>query len=297
MRYFTKKVTFKVISLLLTSYYLTLVIWALFVLFTVTWKLCLSKKMELTRGNFRAMIYYDFRRGLSRQEYIDQLISTFGDEAPSYANVKRWYNEFNRGRHLLTDEFHKNRPKSVIGSENVNAVQKLIVQDRHVTYCRIEGTLGISSTSVWVIPCVIYTIKFLFRKKYVLSRSMFENNRHVFFFNMIFENCKKWILKILKSQKLMFLIKYSKKSFRYKKLKRKKNVSNLKKKIIVSKTSLFCYYKKIFQYDNHFLNRKLFLLYLIEKTNFCDFKILRIDFSKFSNIILKKKIHVDYFWA
>ena len=45
--------------------------------------------MILTRENFRAMIYHDFRRGLSRQECIDQLIYTFGDEAPSYATVKR----------------------------------------------------------------------------------------------------------------------------------------------------------------------------------------------------------------
>ena len=33
----------------------------------------------ITGENFRAMIYYDFRRGLSKQECIDQLISTFGD--------------------------------------------------------------------------------------------------------------------------------------------------------------------------------------------------------------------------
>ena len=80
----------------------------------MTWKLCLSKEMELTRENFRAMIYYDLQRVLSRQECIDQLISTFGDEAPSYATVKRWYNEFNRGRHSLTDEFRKDRPKSIV---------------------------------------------------------------------------------------------------------------------------------------------------------------------------------------
>ena len=46
-----------------------------------------QKKVELTREHFRAIIYYDFRRKLSRQEYIDQLISTFGDEAPSYTTV------------------------------------------------------------------------------------------------------------------------------------------------------------------------------------------------------------------
>ena len=80
------------------------------------------------------MIYYDFRRGLSRQKCIGQLISTFSDEAPSYATVKRWYNKFNRSHHALTDEFRKGRPKLVVV---------------HVTYCEIKVTLGISSTSIY----------------------------------------------------------------------------------------------------------------------------------------------------
>ena len=100
--------------------------------------------MELTRENFRGMIYYDFRRGLSRQKCIDQLISTSDDEAPFYATVERWYNEFNRGRHSLTDEFRKGRPKSVVGLENINAVQKLIMQDHYVISC-------ISTTSIYKI--------------------------------------------------------------------------------------------------------------------------------------------------
>ena len=62
--------------------------------------------MELTLENVREMIYYDFRRGLSRQKCINQLISSFGDEAPSYATVKRWYNEFDCSRHSLTETEH-----------------------------------------------------------------------------------------------------------------------------------------------------------------------------------------------
>lgn len=104
--------------------------------------------MELTREHFRAMIFYDFRRGLSRQECIDQLSSTFGDEAPSFATVKRWYNEFHHGRRSLSDESREGRPRSVTVPENIDAVQKLIMQDRHVTYCEIEAALGISSTSI-----------------------------------------------------------------------------------------------------------------------------------------------------
>ena len=58
---------------------------------------------------------------------------------------------FNRGRHSPANEFRKGRPKSVVGPENINAVQKLIMQDCHVTYCEIEGTLGISSNSIYKI--------------------------------------------------------------------------------------------------------------------------------------------------
>ena len=64
------------------------------------------------------------------------------------ATVKRWYNEFNCGRDSLTDEFREGRPKSVVGPENINAAQKLIMRNRHVTYCNIEATLGISYTRI-----------------------------------------------------------------------------------------------------------------------------------------------------
>ncbi|GBP46045.1 hypothetical protein EVAR_24239_1 [Eumeta japonica] len=39
--------------------------------------------MNLTCENFRAIIYYDFRRNLTPKQCIDQLTSTFEDEAPS----------------------------------------------------------------------------------------------------------------------------------------------------------------------------------------------------------------------
>ena len=102
--------------------------------------------MELTRENFRAMIYYNFWRGFSRQECIDQRIFTFDDEAPSYPTVKRWYNEFNRVRHSLAKEFHKGRPKSDAGPENIKPVQKLIMQDLHILGCSKSFESGNENT-------------------------------------------------------------------------------------------------------------------------------------------------------
>ena len=47
-----------------------------------------GKKMELAREHFSSIIFYNFRRGLSRQECIDELKSLFGDKAPSNITVK-----------------------------------------------------------------------------------------------------------------------------------------------------------------------------------------------------------------
>ena len=58
--------------------------------------------MGLTREHFRSIIFYKFRRGLSRQECIHELKSLFGNKPPSYSTVKS-FNEFNCGRRSLKD--------------------------------------------------------------------------------------------------------------------------------------------------------------------------------------------------
>ena len=99
--------------------------------------------MQLKREHFRAIIFYNFRGGLTQQQCIDELNSIFGDEAPSRTRVNRWYVEFNRGCSLLQDEFHEGRQKSVVVPATIATVRQLILHDRHVTYREIETTLGI----------------------------------------------------------------------------------------------------------------------------------------------------------
>ena len=107
----------------------------LFALFTVTIKvkIRLAQKIALNREHFRAIIFYNFRRGLTQQQCMNELNSIFGDEASSRTSVYRWYGEFNRGSSSLQNEFRKGRPKSVVVPETIDAVGQLILQDRHVT--------------------------------------------------------------------------------------------------------------------------------------------------------------------
>lgn len=107
--------------------------------------------MELTRESFRAMIYYDFRVGLSQQQCFDRLHSAFGDEAPSVQTIYNWFNEFKRGRRSLRDESREGRPKTAVVPENIDAVRELIKEDRHVTYREIEASLGISPPAIHTI--------------------------------------------------------------------------------------------------------------------------------------------------
>ena len=89
---------------------------------------------------FLRFIFYNFRRGLTQQQCIDELNLIFSDEAPSRISVYLWYGEFNRGRSSLQDEFREGRPKLVVVPETIDAVRQLILQDRHVAYREIETT-------------------------------------------------------------------------------------------------------------------------------------------------------------
>ena len=77
--------------------------------------------MELTREHFRAIIFYNFRPGLSRQERSDELKSLFDDKAQFYSTMKNGFTEFNCGRCSLKDEVPEGRPKTDVVSENINA--------------------------------------------------------------------------------------------------------------------------------------------------------------------------------
>ncbi|CAH1963210.1 unnamed protein product [Acanthoscelides obtectus] len=97
--------------------------------------------MELNGEHFRAIIYYNFQRQLSQQECLAELLSVFGNEVPHQSTIARWYGEFKRGLVSLSDNPRVGAPKTAMTQENVDAVRKLIIEDRHVTYHEIEAKL------------------------------------------------------------------------------------------------------------------------------------------------------------
>ena len=63
---------------------------------------------------------------------------------------------------IIQDEFREGLPKSIVVPETIDAVRQLILHDRHMTYCGIETTLGISGTSIHSILHEHLTVKKIF---------------------------------------------------------------------------------------------------------------------------------------
>ena len=86
--------------------------------------------MEISRENFRAMIFYDYKCNLTPKQCINRFHLAFGDEAPSNRTVYNWFVEFQRGHTFLCDEFREGRPSTSVVATNVDAVGEMIERDR-----------------------------------------------------------------------------------------------------------------------------------------------------------------------
>lgn len=107
--------------------------------------------MALSRRDFRAMIYYDYKKGLKPQECYELLVTTFGESACSRATVFNWFAEFKRGRESFKDEARTGRPPTAVTREKVQAVEKLIRENRRITYVELERELGVGSAAMQTI--------------------------------------------------------------------------------------------------------------------------------------------------
>lgn len=107
--------------------------------------------MDLERRDFRAMILYDFLKGLSVTDCHETLQNVFGTYAPCKTQIYFWFGEFKRGRRSIKDETHTGRPVTVVNEKSIATTRAMIESDARVTYAEIERTLGIHAPSVHTI--------------------------------------------------------------------------------------------------------------------------------------------------
>lgn len=86
------------------------------------------------------------------QETVDFLKVAFGEDVLSYVTIWRWYRDFSEGRREdITDSPREGRPTSQRSQANIDAVNELIQEDRHITVREISSLLDISTGTVHTI--------------------------------------------------------------------------------------------------------------------------------------------------
>lgn len=104
---------------------------------------------NFSKIEYRSVIKYLFLKGLSGKEIYDDMLTTLGDQCPSYSTIKNWVADFKRGRKDVTDEKRSGRPISVSTQENIDAVHDMILDNRRIGLKRISETLNISYERVF----------------------------------------------------------------------------------------------------------------------------------------------------
>lgn len=104
--------------------------------------------MEVPRTAFRAMIFYDYKRGLTYDQSHQNLGVAFGDNSPSLSTVSHWFREFKRGRCTLEDELRPGRSPVAVCAKSVSVTQKLLKENRNITHREIQQQLSIGSSAV-----------------------------------------------------------------------------------------------------------------------------------------------------
>ena len=104
--------------------------------------------MKIEEIEYLAVIKYLNLKGLIPTQIQDDMAITLGDDAPSFATVKRRVADFKRGRSFIEDEPRSGRPSTASLQANIDNVHQIVINDRRLTVRSIVTVIGISHERV-----------------------------------------------------------------------------------------------------------------------------------------------------
>jgi len=93
---------------------------------------------------YRAVIKFFVKEGLTPNEIHSKFIKLYGDSSPSFSTIKKWAAEFKHGHTSLEDDPREGCLKSATTPEIIEQVQDMVLDDRRMKVCEIAETIGIS---------------------------------------------------------------------------------------------------------------------------------------------------------
>ena len=97
---------------------------------------------------YRAVIKFFVKEGLTPNEIHSKFIKVYGDSSPSFSTIKKWAAEFKRGRTSLEDDPREGRPKSGTTPEIIEQVHDMVLDAQQMKVLGISENIGISKEYV-----------------------------------------------------------------------------------------------------------------------------------------------------
>jgi len=108
----------------------------------------LSVSLKMDKIEYRAVITFFVKEGLTPNEIHSKFIKVYGDASSSFSTTKKWAADFKRGRTSLEDDPREGRPKSATTPEIFEQVHDMLLDDRRMKAREIAETIGISKERI-----------------------------------------------------------------------------------------------------------------------------------------------------
>ena len=86
-------------------------------------------RSSMDKTEYRAVIKFFVKEGLTPNEIHSKFIKVYGDSPPSFSTIKKWAAEFKRGRTSLEDDPREGCPKSATTPEIIEQVHDMVLDD------------------------------------------------------------------------------------------------------------------------------------------------------------------------
>jgi len=108
----------------------------------------LSVFLKIDKIQYRAVIKFFVKEGLTSNEIHSKFIKVYGDHSPSFSTIKKWAAEFKCDRSSLEDDPCEGRPKSATTPEIIEQMHKMILDEGRMKVRETAETIGISKERV-----------------------------------------------------------------------------------------------------------------------------------------------------
>ncbi|XP_026318431.1 protein GVQW3-like [Hyposmocoma kahamanoa] len=97
---------------------------------------------------FRAVIKFLTKQGKPPQTIMNEMETVYGDQCPGKTMIYKWHGLFKHGRESIEDDPRPGRPVEATTSDNVEKIEKFILEDARLKKKQLFELVGVSDITI-----------------------------------------------------------------------------------------------------------------------------------------------------